>query len=293
MFTRLIIWGLPLHSHTHSYVHQAFARASEYMGFETFWVSNDESSNSIIDNNSIVISCGVADSALKKVNGAKYVLHNSAREDLKTSDYINLQVYTHDVLSRSVEKINDELTFWEEKTKTLYQPWATDLLPDEIKNIEPLLHNTTNLKINWVGSVTEGEHGNVHQLNEYYKFCKELGIEFLLNRLTSLEENITLVRDSRQAPVVQGQWQIDKGYIPCRIFKNISYGCWSVTNSPTTSKLLGLKECNNIEEMFLEGENFLINGRLSSIKEKMNLVLDKHTYVNRINNIIYCLKNNV
>lgn len=290
---KFIIWGLPLHSHTHSYVHHAFARTSKYMGFETHWVPNDESSNSIIDKNSIIISCGVADNNLKKFDGAKYVLHNSNREDLKTQNYINLQVYTHDVLGRDIEKINNELTFWEEKTKTLYQPWATDLLPNEIESIEPILHNTTNSKINWVGSVTEGEHGNIHQLNEYYRFCKENKIDFLLNRLTSIEENITLIRDSRQAPVIQGQWQVDKGYIPCRVFKNISYGCWAVTNSSTTSKLLGLKECNNIEEMFIEGESFLTKGNTSLIKEKMNLVSNKHTYVNRINNIISCLKNNV
>ena len=36
---RVVIWGHPLHSHTHSYIHAGFARAFEYLGFEVLWVS--------------------------------------------------------------------------------------------------------------------------------------------------------------------------------------------------------------------------------------------------------------
>jgi hypothetical protein len=61
---KIIVWGLPLHSHTHSYIHHAFARASMAMGYETCWVENSEKSNEIVRHDDIVISCGVADSFL-------------------------------------------------------------------------------------------------------------------------------------------------------------------------------------------------------------------------------------
>jgi len=285
---KFIVWGIPLHSHTHSYVHHAFARASSHMGFETYWLPDEEKSNDIMDSNSVVLCCGVSDKNLKKIDGASYILHNSDREDLRLNNHINLQVYTHDVLSREIEKI-DDLTYWEDSKKTLYQPWATDLLPEEIKKVEPVFHNKSNSVVNWVGSVTTGEHGNIDELNQYAQLCKNSEIRFLTNRLTSIEENISLVRSSRHSPVIQGKWQVEKGYIPCRLFKNISYGCWSITNSPTTANLLGLNECNSIQDMFDAGEEFLSKGSVADVSEKMKLVSEKHTYVNRIKNIVECL----
>ena len=34
---KIIIWGHPLHSHTHSYIHNAFYIAFKYLGYNNYW----------------------------------------------------------------------------------------------------------------------------------------------------------------------------------------------------------------------------------------------------------------
>lgn len=284
---RIIIWGLPLHSHTHSYIHQAFTRASKAMGYETFWVDDCEESNNLLTDDSLVICCGISDAHLRHRKNTKYVLHNSSREDLKEKNAITLQVYTHDVLKRSVEKFDiQQLSFWENSTKTLYQPWATDLLPEEIKDIEPVCRSNSSNDIFWIGSITTGLQGNYEEIIEYAKLCEKDGSLFKTARSISIQENILAIRASRHSPAIQGKWQIDNGYIPCRVFKNISYGQFTLTNSQTVAELLDLSFCKNIHDLYDLSESQCALDNSLSIKSKMSLVSQKHTYVNRLSNII-------
>ena len=34
---KIVIWGYPLYSHTHSYIHAAFYKAFTHLGYETYW----------------------------------------------------------------------------------------------------------------------------------------------------------------------------------------------------------------------------------------------------------------
>jgi hypothetical protein len=36
--------------------------------------------------------------------------------------------------------------------------------------------------------------------------------------------NVAAIRRSRIAPAIAGRWQVEHNYLPCRMFKNISYG---------------------------------------------------------------------
>ena len=43
---KVIIWGHKLHSHTHSYIHNAYFTTFKKLGFETFWFDDkDDVSN--------------------------------------------------------------------------------------------------------------------------------------------------------------------------------------------------------------------------------------------------------
>lgn len=285
---RIIIWGLPLHSHTHSYIHFAFARASYHMGFETFWLENSIESNQYLQKDDVVICMGLDDNMLARKAGVNYVLHNSARNDLREENYINLQVYTNDVLNRNIENWGD-LTFWQQDNKTLYQPWATDLLPYEIENLNPNNPKCSN-DVFWIGSIMIGEHGNNVELAEYAELCKKNGINFQIGRSISLEDNISLIRKSRHSIAIQGKWQVEKGYIPCRVLKNLSYGNWTFTNSQTVASLLEIPCHTKMNDMFEAAEEFLANPKIEDLHEKMKLISDRHTYINRLNNIIKCIR---
>ena len=41
-YSKVIVWGYPLHSHTHSYVHDAYVKTFKYLGYETYWFHDDD-----------------------------------------------------------------------------------------------------------------------------------------------------------------------------------------------------------------------------------------------------------
>ena len=109
-FDKVVIWGLPLHSHTHSYIHDCFFKAFTAMGIETKWVENttEKVENSFLDN-SLVIVCGLDCRPLSVNKDAFYVLHNVDDHRFRQHEnYINLQVYTKDthLPEREAQKLN-------------------------------------------------------------------------------------------------------------------------------------------------------------------------------------------
>lgn len=290
MKKKIIIWGHPLHTHTHSYIHDAFYRAFLHMGHETYWV-NDVNDNPDIFENALVITEGQTDQDIPLVSSAQYLLHNC-----NTQKYVNaniefkiLQVYSHDCLVRDVEKIA-ECEYYQADQVTLYQPWATDLLPYQIDKMPTITGSTSrDSSCNWVGSVMGGdEHSNVRQLSAFAEAAHNSGIGFNVCRNVSPEDGVTLIQKSYLAPAIQGTWQVENGYIPCRIFKNISYGHLGLTNSKAVYDLLeGLvtynSDCGNLFHDGVLGMSEISNAQRSAT---LNLIREKHTYINRANNIL-------
>ena len=296
---KVVVWGLPIHSHTHSYIHDSFYNAFTAMGLETHWVTDTQQSidGSFLDN-SIVIACDVDCETLPSNSSAFYVLHNmdsyidSNPHFLQNDNWLMLQVYTNAILhqERSTEKLT-AFTYWQEDNKTLYQPWATDLLPNEMI-YDPCPAPEINFAINWVGSLTEGEQGNVNQLQAYAQSAMSLfNLPVQVLRGLSRKESIITLRSSRQAPAILGQWQCDRHYVPCRIFKNISYG------QPTFSNSEVIKEIS--DEFFFEPdcakiairtEEYLKNRNFSLENDILNRIKTEHTYINRCQRILDMIK---
>lgn len=90
------------------------------------------------------------------------------------------------------------------------------------------------------------------------------------------------------APTIVGTWQKKQGYIPCRIFKNISYGQWGITNSKTAYEILQRKITYNPNTYKLFYDALLAISHLDLRKhfEVMDFVRDNHTYINRIETIL-------
>ena len=76
------------------------------------------------------------------------------------------------------------------------------------------------------------------------------------------------------------------GYIPCRIFKNISYGQLGITNSKAVRDLFdGNVIYSDNEEELLELSLPHIKN-INLIKNQMDYVKENHTYINRVNSIL-------
>lgn len=288
-FNKVIIWGHKLHSHTHSYIHYAFHKAFKHLGYETYWFDNADATQDFDFSNSLFITEGQVDQAMPLRHDCKYILHNCDMRkyaDLFTHNRcIILQVYTHDVLARDVIKIAD-CQYYQPADKIVYMPWATDLLPHEIDAIQQELmrRKPKTKQIYWIGTTGGGFHGNDQQIAHFSKACREAGIPFAKNQGLEPEQNKNCVRDSYMAPALQGKWQCDVGYIPCRIFKNISYGQMGITNSKTVYDLFKGKIVYNPDtyQLFFDAKKKIEDMDLEDLFELMGFVKKHHTYINRI-----------
>lgn len=110
----------------------------------------------------------------------------------------------------------------------------------------------------------------------------------------SMTENVRLVREATIAPALQGLHQLrnengegvgEGNYVPCRIFKNISYGAFGVSNNPTAKAVLGdAVVCRaDIGEMLDAAlEQAAADPHRSVLREAMERVAKTHTYLDRL-----------
>lgn len=321
---KVVIWGHKNPWHTHFFIHNAYFKAFRALGWSVFWFDDNDDVGNFDFNNVLFFTEDQASKNIPLIKNAKYILHHCKLEkyDEAGCSYINLGNFLINDLSRnsSIRQQINYFTEFEPSTKTLYQPWATDLLPDECaQTIFPLDESLTN--INYVGTI----YGDL--LNEFNLFnsaCVYLGKKFE-NHVSSgapfkaksgivseffrkvyyktkkhiLHENpITddvarkLIETSYIAPDIRNSQHRAVGYVPCRIFKNISYGKIPATNSllvkdffpvalPFSQNVSNLLTVN-IDAYNLSDSERIFNYLLQDVK--LN-----HTYLNRIESILKVL----
>lgn len=295
-FTKVVLWGVKLHSHTHSYIHWAFYRAFQHMGYPVYWLDNNDDISKLDLSRSLFVTVGLADQSIPLREDSWYILHNVEPDKYDTlfrlGRCVIMQVYTHDCLARNVTYIDDYIGY-DLSAKTLYMPWATDLLPYEIDAIKKQLPSIKKeYKVNFVGTKWGGSQGNFNELENFERACKTYGMPFVIATKLDLDEHIAQVQKAFMAPSIQGRWQCDHGYIPCRIFKNISYGAFGVTNSETVYKLFHKKIVYNSDcgKLFYDAMDRIQHVTMAEQYELMDFVRDKHTYLNRIDALLSVLK---
>lgn len=291
---KVILWGHKLHSHTHSYIHFGFHRAFQHLGFDTYWFENRDDVSSFDFSNSLFITEGQVDQNIPIRDDCYYIIHNCKPSKyqhlLDTNRAIILQVYSHDCLKRN-DPAFSTCFHYDLSQPVIYMPWATDLLPHEIDAIKeklPTIQKNNNAQFN--GSAGGlGGFGNQAQLNAFKKGCQENGRNFIIRNAgsCSMEENIATIQSAYMAPALQGSWQCNNGYIPCRIFKNISYGAFGMTNSKAVYDLFEGAIIYNPDpyRLFYDAQKALETWTLEKQYALMDLVRDKHTYLNRIESL--------
>ena len=307
---KVIIWGHELHNHTHSYIHNAFYITFNHMNYKTYWF-NEDGNNNYPENgelsnfeNSLFIVHGLESKNLPINNSSYYLCHNVEfigsefkipKNHYLTSLHDNSGIPCSNILSfqvlttpskqyKSYKNINHHKYIED----CLFFPWATDLLPSEIdKNINDLTSIKSRNVSNFIGM-------SLGHWETFAKECKKNGIEYknyggTFNKDSennkSVQENMKLIQESIIAPSLQDEWQVENEYIPCRIFKNISYGKMGITNNRAVNELFGNKliYSEDIGELVKQGLEFeKRDDKYEKIKELMIEVRDNHTYINRI-----------
>jgi hypothetical protein len=307
-FEKVILWGHKLHSSTHSYIHNAFYRAFEHMGYPVYWFDDQDDVGHFDFSDSLFITEGNVDGRIPLRADCDYILHycdtQKYRQLIETGHCIFLSVFTNERVEQA-KKISDTVvyvdkgTYKDVKHKLLLMPWATDLLPHEIEKIKeetPRFFHHKDKKVYWVGTVWDGPYGNIEEINAFARACKKGQIDFVsLSFLAdpklkgiSVDENIRLVQRSFMAPAIVGTWQKETGMIPCRIFKNISYGQMGITNSKTIYEFFDRKIVYNPDcyQLFFDAEKRLKKLKIEELYELMDVVKTKHTYLNRIQTLL-------
>lgn len=320
-YKKVIVWGYPLHTHTQSYTHAMWHRVFRHLGFSSFWFDDENYPKDFDYSNSIFITEGwgdknipVNDSSIYFVNFGinpkKYLDRGAKFVDIRLNvDHINDLNYSYELDRNKTEKLGECAFFLKnandsaiseqfrtgvENYSAVYLSWATDKLPHEF-NFDDRFISRENVCF-YIGSVGEN---NVNQIMLFNKALQEFGVPLYhvdpWKSPVSFEDAIKLTQRSFIAPDIRGSFLrknvngkpdtgVDHkkiGYIPCRTFKNISYGQVGATNSKAVKDLFGeliLYSDNEYEMAYMAKEK---SKDYDYVLEQMKYVQANHTFVNR------------
>lgn len=287
-----VIWGTKRPYNTFGHIHEAFLRALKFLGKDAVWLENDEDVSGIDFSNTLFIALACACDGLPKRQDCFYVIHNSLGtpnaakfEGLRTLHY-GLYVSITPPSSAGIEVGPD--MYYNPSGPALVFRWGTDLLPYEIEANKPSrAFNSESRVINFIGTVYP------NTLTEFQRACSDNGIEFRIScGGVPIEDNIRMIRESLMAPAIQQTCHVDIGYVPCRLFKNISYGQFGITNSKMSNDLFGgrLIFNTNTYRLFHDAKDRLQNMQVGELHSLMDEVAAKHTYLNKIDGIIKTIR---
>jgi hypothetical protein len=292
-FDQVVIWGHKLHTHTHSYIHERFFRAFQYLGYPTYWFDNQDNVENFDFSRTLFLTEGQVDQKIPLREDCIYVLHNCHTDRyerlFQMGRCIHLQKYTDEVLEQPHLIKVEPFIYYDLEKRVVYIPWASDLLPYEIEEMKRRLPAIKKKRVcYWMGTIGDGLYGNIHQLNPFIKACHENGIEFFSNDPWAKGLSRQMLRECTAecflAPAIVGKWQEENGYVPCRIFTNITSGQMGVTNSLRTYELFDRKIVYNRDtyQLFYDAMDRLKTWSLEDQYALMDFVKEKHTYLNRI-----------
>jgi len=297
---KFVIWGYTLNSHTHSYIHYGFFKALKSLGYDVRWF-DDININEDFEN-CIFITEANCSKNIPIIKSSKYFIHNLCdgfkKQTLINHENIyNLLVY-HEEYNFPVNLASlDDYSWYDSETKTIMIMWGTDLLPEEIDKMEPIPYNISKSDVNFIGTI-QGENSvkfahicadygkNFYNFGGYTGFSQNDDNQFYDNI-----ESINILRKSYLSFDIRESQHLRNGYIPCRIFKNISYGMWTGSNSPKIKKFF--EEHLTINENLFQLYDNLVSDYSScsedKIRNSMNYVRDNHTYLNRVQSLLSVL----
>lgn len=320
-YSKVIIWGHPLHSHTHSYIHEAYYRAFEYLGYDVYWFNNDSYPEDFDYSNSLFIGEGFSDQNIPINSSSCYFIMYcpSPKKYKKVGKYIDVRMaainFKDHIQEYSLDKTkvykvgpacyferasdnkilinNDYVEYEIQDFDKFYVSWATNLLPHEINEDDIYLDREN--KIYYLGTISsQGICENYSNFLPFINSCKKNNIEFIHNNFWSNpltnQQVIDYTKKSLLGIDIRGPQHLKQKLITCRVFKNISYGHLGLTNSEEIYKELD-GNCilnNNTEELFYDGMANKENYKL--IKSGMKYVRENHTYINRVKSILTILE---
>ncbi len=319
-YKKIIIWGHPLFSHTHSYVHEAYVKAFKFLGYETYWFHDGCYPSDFDFANCLFITEGHADSKIpinssscymvmycpspiKYQEAGRYIDIRMAAVDFKDhiQEYsldkskatkLGPACYFEPKSNNNIKVKNDYVDYEMPDYDKVYISWATNLLPNEFDENSLTLPRQN--VIHYCGTLSsQGVCENMSNFAPFIKDCERNGIEFIHHdpwrQALSSDRVIQLIQESALGIDIRGPQHLKQRLITCRVFKNISYGHFGLTNSEEIyNELEGYCIFRSSPESLFEWG--MANQNNYALKKSgFDLVKEKHTYINRINSLISIL----
>lgn len=284
-------WRAGFYSHTHSYIHAGYFRAFRSLGFKTLWIdAKSDGLANLPTKGTLFFTEGQAESKMPLSTEAGYVTHSSTSEVYDSLGLKRLQLFNYVADLKSgksfafpnsrVEEI-DPVTYIDVESKALYQPWATNLLPHEIETSGVSSFDPTKGQINYVGTI--GHDSIKTRMRKIRRQANHLNVRFRV--FSGVDDYVAaeLTQNSLIGFDIRGDWHLERGYIPCRVWKTLSYGKHLTSNSPLLKGIF--QDRISVEpdiDVFLHSA--IEESRIAtkeSLIDNMKWVRDNHTFVNR------------
>ncbi len=306
----VIIWGHPKWTHTHSRIHYRFHRTFKYLWYDVQWLENKIENLPDKNKKYIIITENSQDSVLLKnfsahriifdhnISFDKYQKYNMKEKWILPFNVVryNLAKFTDKtLLQRFVEwdvpVMSTEEYYFQSRQISILR-WA-ELLPHEMKWEPYHYNNNKDIIFTW-----SWWHNNCIQLEtlrlrclshakKYHQYGRHLFIRPPLFKrgYLSPEELEQKTKSAYISPAIQGA-QVDDGYIPCRLFMNMSMSVLAVSNNPYVYNLFDEDEVivdRNIFKMMSKAEKIIKDRKVDEYTKKaFEKVKNHHTYINRI-----------
>jgi len=295
-FNKIVIWGLKSQWHTHRFVFNAYYKTLKKYGVPVIWVDDKKENQKVIEKNDLIFTASgmhgkmvpekksLSDYNVPIRDDVYYCLHAEKDyfiEKINPEKRLELKYFSNE--AENFEKIY-EAVHYDKITRTLYQPWGTNLLPEEFK--KPTFSNSK--FVFWIGSIwnDKNNHGNIEEIAKLKQVLSNNKIFFIHLRFVPNFVNTLLVRLSRLAPAIGGRRQVEINYLPDRMFKNISYGQLGFSNIKKFDAIF--KDCNIYDtdmEKMIEKILKLTKKEYLDIVNKQQEVCKKYTTAEHLNNI--------
>lgn len=302
MNKKIILWGYPHLTHTHSYIYYGLKKGFEYLGCDVFWfhdgnypsITEFDYENSVFfvdnqgrtENNVPILGSGIYFSYDTFTNVNKYLG--------KVKGLVNYRVaeYKHPIIDNErYVQIEKGVVFDTQSTEEyniVHFNYATNLLPHEI-NFE-WANKKRNNEYNFVGTI-HSPRPNAEPLHQnFIQIIKNNNVEFnhrnpWINPATE-EENIEMMQKSIFVPDFRPSEQKANLYTSDRIMKAISYGCLVVSDCPYAKNFIDsqLLTSENAQEIYDLGMENQYN--IDLIVHLMEVVKNDHTYINRCKGLL-------
>lgn len=230
-YKHIIVWGFPLHTHTHSYIHAMWIKVfKDCFNKSVHWFEDNNYPKDFDYNDCIFITEGYCERNIPVLETSVYFVHNAldpekylskkarlieirfnVMEIHDVNNDFNLKDGTHNnIIYLSNETKYEKLTnnkdiYYKKRNNTItpmnyeciYLFWATDLLPHEFDFTA--INNIPENKIYYIGSNANSNHAH-----EFRNVCVSRGIEWIRidpwSTPISFEENRKLMQKSLLCP---------------------------------------------------------------------------------------------